>query len=71
MHVLFDTLLACIVARNIFVAVAAAGAEEAQAAAPHVTQYALALINIRVNLHGHTAVSPSCSNGLPHGAPLT
>lgn len=58
MHVLFDALFACVVAHNILVAVAAAGAEEAQAAAPHVAQYALALINIRVNLHGHTAFSP-------------
>lgn len=49
--ILFDTLLASIVPHNILVTVAAAGAQKAAAAAPHVAQYALALIHICVNLH--------------------
>lgn len=49
--ILFDALLASIVPHNILVTVAAAGAQKAAAAAPHVAQYALALIHICVNLH--------------------
>ena len=53
-HSLLDTLLAGIVPPNILVAIAAAGAQKAAAAAPHVAQYALALIDVCVNLHSHS-----------------
>ena len=46
----FDALAALVVALSVGVAVAAAGAQEAQAAAPHVAQDALGLLHIRVDL---------------------
>jgi hypothetical protein len=79
----FDALAALGVALCVGVALAAAGAQEAQAAAPHVPQDALGLLNIRVDLcdgngtsyHHHYIMpfvlgAPSCRE-VPRSARLT